>query len=106
MDVSSLSPSQTRALQQLRDLTDGGDDDVSIGVLSSVDWDVERAAEMIFGSGAGVPQASTSSSPRATTPSLAEPRSTRYEVFDVDDSEQGGLLRPREPVCNLHRFHD
>lgn len=39
--MDSLTPSQLEALNQLRDLTNGGDDDVSIGVLSSVDWDVQ-----------------------------------------------------------------
>lgn len=39
--MSNLTDSQQRALNQLRELTNGGSDDVSIGVLESTDWDVE-----------------------------------------------------------------
>jgi FAS-associated factor 2 len=39
--MDTLSTTQLQALSQLRDLTNGGDDDVAIGVLSSVDWDVQ-----------------------------------------------------------------
>lgn len=39
--VSSLTPSQAAALEQLQAITNGGDPDVAIGVLSSVDWDVQ-----------------------------------------------------------------
>ncbi len=38
--MDGLTSSQLQALNQLRDLTNGGDDDVAIGVLSSVEWDV------------------------------------------------------------------
>lgn len=41
MDVDSLSPSQKDALSQLQALTNGGDAEVAIGVLASVDWDVQ-----------------------------------------------------------------
>ena len=41
MDVDSLSPPQRDALAQLQALTNGGDAEVAIGVLSSVDWDVQ-----------------------------------------------------------------
>ena len=41
MDVDSLSPAQRDALAQLQTLTNGGDAEVAIGVLSSVDWDVQ-----------------------------------------------------------------
>lgn len=40
MDLDSLSPTQAAAFQQLQTLTDGGDSEVSIAVLESVDWDV------------------------------------------------------------------
>ncbi|KAJ4485353.1 hypothetical protein J3R30DRAFT_3282031 [Lentinula aciculospora] len=83
-DLSSLTPSQTRALSQLRDLTNGGDDEVAMGVLVSVDWDVQRAAEMIFDGHVGAGNSG----------------GRRYEEFDVDDSEQG-LLRPREPSTSV-----
>ncbi|KAK0447401.1 uncharacterized protein EV420DRAFT_1568587 [Desarmillaria tabescens] len=69
--MDGLTPSQLQALNQLRDLTNGGDDDVAIGVLSSVEWDVQRAADMIFGSGAGAGAGK------------------RVERFEVDDSQQG-----------------
>ena len=39
--ISSLTPSQTAALEQLQTITNGGDPDVAIGVLASVDWDVQ-----------------------------------------------------------------
>ena len=41
MNVDSLSPAQKDALAQLQALTNGGDAEVSIGVLASVDWDVQ-----------------------------------------------------------------
>ena len=41
MDVNLLSPAQKDALAQLQALTNGGDAEVSIGVLASVDWDVQ-----------------------------------------------------------------
>ena len=39
--ISSLTPSQAAALEQLQVITNGGDPDVAIGVLASVDWDVQ-----------------------------------------------------------------
>jgi len=39
--ASTLTPSQTAALEQLQAITNGGDPDVAIGVLASVDWDVQ-----------------------------------------------------------------
>jgi hypothetical protein len=39
--MSNLTDSQQRALDQLRELTNGASDDVSIGVLESANWDVE-----------------------------------------------------------------
>ena len=39
--ISSLTPSQAAALEQLQAITNGGDPDVAIGVLASVDWDVQ-----------------------------------------------------------------
>lgn len=35
-----ITDEQTLALDQLRELTNGADDEVSIAVLSTVDWDV------------------------------------------------------------------
>ncbi|KAI0635398.1 hypothetical protein C8Q77DRAFT_1107844 [Trametes polyzona] len=77
MDVDSLTTTQKAAFDQLQALTNGGDPEVAIGVLSSVDWDVQRAAEVIFDGGA---------------PSRPErsPES-HIEEFEVDDSEQGLL---------------
>ncbi|KAJ7740899.1 hypothetical protein DFH07DRAFT_905360 [Mycena maculata] len=74
----TLTPSQATALAQLRDLTNGGDDEVAVSVLQSVDWDVERAAEVVFGG-------STSAYPSTYT----APPSTGIEAFEIDDSEQG-----------------
>ncbi|KAF9653561.1 hypothetical protein BDM02DRAFT_3125535 [Thelephora ganbajun] len=77
--VSSLTPSQAAALEQLQAITNGGDPDVAIGVLASVDWDVQRATEMIF-DGHSQP-----------TPHRKK-TSTQIETFEMDDSEQGLLL--------------
>ncbi|KAH9942680.1 hypothetical protein B0H21DRAFT_750606 [Amylocystis lapponica] len=41
MDLDSLSPTQKDALSQLQALMNGGDQDVAIGVLETVDWDVQ-----------------------------------------------------------------
>ena len=41
MDLDSLTPAQRGALEQLQALTNGGDPEVAVGVLSSVDWDVQ-----------------------------------------------------------------
>ncbi|TCD63156.1 hypothetical protein EIP91_005884 [Steccherinum ochraceum] len=94
MDLDTLSPSQRQALSQLQAVTNGGDTEVAIGVLDSVGWDVQRAADVIFDSNPSaplpVPRTSTD-----TTPS-------NMERFEVDDTEQDGLLggrpnRPRQP---------
>jgi len=42
--ISSLTSSQASALEQLQAITNGGDPDVAIGVLASVDWDVQVSA--------------------------------------------------------------
>ncbi|KAJ7078398.1 hypothetical protein C8R43DRAFT_1083342 [Mycena crocata] len=76
----SLSESQQAALSQLRDLTNGGDDDVAVSVLESVDWDVQRAAELIFGGGAPPP-------PAPPPADFVADDSERHS-FSVDDSEQ------------------
>ncbi|KAJ6591374.1 hypothetical protein B0H10DRAFT_2179292 [Mycena sp. CBHHK59/15] len=78
--MTSLSTTQQAALAQLRDLTNGGEDDVAVSVLESVDWDVQRAADLIFGSGVPPPR----------PPS-------RIPQFDIDDSDQG------QPPVRLHR---
>lgn len=41
MDPDALSLSQQAAVAQLQALTNGGDVEVAIGVLASVDWDVQ-----------------------------------------------------------------
>jgi len=42
--ISSLTQPQAAALEQLQAITNGGDPDVAIGVLASVDWDVQASA--------------------------------------------------------------
>ncbi|TBU28177.1 hypothetical protein BD311DRAFT_664028 [Dichomitus squalens] len=80
MDIDSLSPAQKDALAQLQALTNGGDAEVAISVLASVDWDVQRAAEVVFD---GVP-------PPPSPP--AHESTNHVEQFEIDDSEQDGLL--------------
>ncbi|KJA21729.1 hypothetical protein HYPSUDRAFT_41573 [Hypholoma sublateritium FD-334 SS-4] len=84
-----LSPRQHQALQQLRDLTNGADDDVAAGVLRSVDWDVQRAAELIFGSGAPPPP-----------PTPPAQRPPAFEPLEMDDTQQGQGqgAAPRRPA--------
>ena len=41
MDYDALSPSQKEAVDQLQALTNGGDVEVAIGVLDSMEWDVQ-----------------------------------------------------------------
>lgn len=94
MSSHNLTPSQTHALSQLQDLTNTGredDPEELIGVLTAVDWDVAKAAEIIFdGSGGG----------GHAGPSI---RSSRYQEFDIDDSEQSSVLRARDRalVCSF-----
>ncbi|KAJ3492833.1 hypothetical protein NLJ89_g11154 [Agrocybe chaxingu] len=85
--MDDLDNDQRAALQQLREITNGADDDVAIGVLSSVDWDVQRAAELIFGTAPNVPASS---------------ETRRMEAFEVDDSGQGDLEEPVRPRRNSH----
>ncbi|KAH9896512.1 hypothetical protein C8Q73DRAFT_780242 [Cubamyces lactineus] len=79
MDLDTLTPAQRGALEQLQALTNGGDPEVAVGVLSSVDWDVQRAAEVVFD---GVSPAHTTQPP---------PEASHIEQFEVDESEQGLL---------------
>ncbi|OBZ77554.1 UBX domain-containing protein 3 [Grifola frondosa] len=76
MDTDALSQSQKDALSQLQTLTNGGDVEVAKSVLESVDWDVQRAAEVIFDN------VLPASSPATTMDS-------NVETFELDDSEQG-----------------
>ncbi|KDR79095.1 hypothetical protein GALMADRAFT_242958 [Galerina marginata CBS 339.88] len=75
--MDSLDDEQRRALGQLREITNGADDEVAVSVLDSVGWDVQRAAELIFGT------------------SAIPPPSTSIETFDIDDSQQGEPVRQR-----------
>ncbi|KAI0338357.1 hypothetical protein BDW22DRAFT_1348495 [Trametopsis cervina] len=107
MDRDALSPSQQEALDQLQALTNGGDVEVAIGVLDSAGWDVQvqgcacgefalpmRAAELIFDHD---PSSPLSFSQAPAPSSTAAPRASAgpVESFDVDDSEQSGLLNGR-----------
>ncbi|KAF8632655.1 hypothetical protein AX17_004788 [Amanita inopinata Kibby_2008] len=87
--MDALNDDQRYALSQLRELTNGGDDDAAIGILESVGWDVQQAANVIFGGAAPEPAALGTSSSPAPSP---HPQ-TRFESFEVDDSTQS-LLRP------------
>ncbi|KAL4250158.1 UBX domain-containing protein [Abortiporus biennis] len=87
MDQDALSTSQREALNQLQALTNGGDPDVAMGVLESVDWDVQRAADVIFGSHPSAPlNISSPSQPEPTSPP-----SSNNIMDNYDESEQGLL---------------
>ncbi|KAF8625700.1 hypothetical protein AX15_005268 [Amanita polypyramis BW_CC] len=86
--MDALNDDQRYALSQLCELTNGGDDEASINILESVGWDVQQAANLIFGGAA--PGLTTANS--FTSPTLTNPR-TQLESFEVDDSSQG-LLEP------------
>ena len=45
MDIDTHSASQKEALAQLQAIMDGGDADVAISVLESVNWDVQVSNE-------------------------------------------------------------
>ncbi|KIL64931.1 hypothetical protein M378DRAFT_186568 [Amanita muscaria Koide BX008] len=79
--MDALNDNQRHALSQLHELTNGGDDETAINILESVGWDVQQAANLIFG-GAAAPAPNT-----------------RLETFDIDDSNQGLL----EPNPGRHR---
>ena len=49
MDQDALSPAQRTALSQLQALTNGGDEEVAVGVLESVDWDVQVGGRTLVG---------------------------------------------------------
>ncbi|KAF7419330.1 hypothetical protein PC9H_001917 [Pleurotus ostreatus] len=110
--IDSLSDEQQRALQQIRDLTNGGDDDVALSVLHSVAWDVQRAADVIF-SGGPIPtspstSASTSYPPSSTSASRAGDADSssgrNMETFELDDSEQGqGYAYDRDGRAEHHQ---
>ncbi|KAI0084959.1 hypothetical protein BDY19DRAFT_968236 [Irpex rosettiformis] len=92
MDRNALSPFQQEALSQLQALTNGGDAEVAMSVLDSVGWDVQRAADIVFD---GKPSAPLSFSQTNTPASSTAEGSRHVEDFDVDDSEQAGLLDGR-----------
>ncbi|KAI0689671.1 hypothetical protein BC835DRAFT_1368079 [Cytidiella melzeri] len=91
MDQDALSPSQQEALSQLQALTNGGDAEVAIAILDSVGWDVQRAADVVFDHNTSAPL--RISQPATSSSSEPPARTTRnIEHFDLDDSEQAGLL--------------
>ncbi|KAF7288153.1 UBX domain-containing protein [Mycena chlorophos] len=78
----SLTDAQRNAEAQLRDLTNGTED-AAIALLETVDFDLARAVDLVYGTGS-VPAA-----PAAPTPPVVE-------QFDgIDDSEQGRPLVAR-----------
>ena len=107
--MDGLDDEQRRAVHLLQEISNTTDDDVAVGVLSSVDWDIQvqqvksflrlvgltrskiqKATELIFGS---VPMPSSSRVPEMQT-------------FDIDDSHQGELgqlpdAQPRRRVCKF-----
>ncbi|KAF4566349.1 hypothetical protein EYR36_011775 [Pleurotus pulmonarius] len=113
--MDNLSDHQLHALQQIRDLTNGADDDVALSVLQSVGWDVHKAADVIFSGGpipAPPPALSTSShSPppsAARSPNADSDSRSRgpVETFELDDSEQGqGYAYDRDGRAEHHPVH-
>ncbi|KAK7014434.1 UBX domain-containing protein 10 [Paramarasmius palmivorus] len=94
MSTPNLTPPQTHALTQLRELTNTDDSDVDRlrEVLESVQWDVQRAVEVIFGGGSlGSGSGAGLGTARPREPEQPRER-RRIEEFDIDDSEQGALL--------------
>ncbi|KAH9475922.1 FAS-associated factor 2 [Psilocybe cubensis] len=89
--MSGLSAKQEEAVAQLRELIGGADADadVATNVLRSVDWDVERAADFLFGNAGSAPEASASTSASGSSSSAARGGAPRMEEFDIDDSQQG-----------------
>ncbi|KAG7090332.1 hypothetical protein E1B28_009451 [Marasmius oreades] len=80
--MDDLTDDQLVALTRFRDMTNGGDDEVAVSVLQSVDWDVQKAAELVFG---------TTNPP--PPPRQQQTATTHIQPFDhIDDSEQGYLL--------------
>ncbi|KIY43439.1 hypothetical protein FISHEDRAFT_62532 [Fistulina hepatica ATCC 64428] len=84
-----LDERQRQAVAQLKDLTNNADDEVAVGVLESVNWDVQRAAELIFDH---PPSASAASSSNRSLP--APVTSSEFQRFDIDDS-----AAPPRPVA-------
>ncbi|CAK5262209.1 unnamed protein product [Mycena citricolor] len=76
----ALTTDQVSAVEQLRELTNASDDEIAISVLQTVDWDVQRATELIFGT-------------TSDTSHRPAPRQ-KMEVFEFDDSEE---FRPDPP---------
>ncbi|KAF9479801.1 hypothetical protein BDN70DRAFT_857829 [Pholiota conissans] len=98
--MDALDEEQRHAVRQLQELTNATDVDAATNVLASVDWDVHRAAELIFGHGG--PTASTSASTRDVEVEEIEMReypaageTARMLPFEVDDSQQGSGPRYR-----------
>ena len=108
--MDGLDEEQRRAVHLLQEISNTTDDDVAVGVLSSVDWDiqvhllvltynyfyltsvlnVQKATELIFGS--------------APVQSSSSLRVSEMQTFDIDDSHQGELgqlpdPQPRRRVC-------
>ncbi|KAL0568402.1 UBX domain-containing protein 10 [Marasmius crinis-equi] len=92
--MDELTDDQRAALTQFREMTNGGDDEVAISMLQSVDWDVQKAAEMIFGAGGPPPPRPA---PIESTPRVQSERPMMQPFDGIDDSEQGPLLGGRGP---------
>lgn len=105
--MDGLDDEQRRAVHLLKEISKSTDDDVVVGVLTSVEWDIQvqrviltykfisdqpvaqKATELIFGSGP-LPSSSL--------------RVPEMQTFDIDDSHQGELgqlpdAQPRRRVC-------
>ncbi|EPQ51567.1 hypothetical protein GLOTRDRAFT_65747, partial [Gloeophyllum trabeum ATCC 11539] len=80
--MNNLNPTQRSAVEQLQTLTDGScDADTTISVLESVDWDIEKAANVLFG------DHETSSFARNNI-TADDNASARIDVVDDDDEDE------------------
>ncbi|EGN97130.1 hypothetical protein SERLA73DRAFT_110239 [Serpula lacrymans var. lacrymans S7.3] len=90
--MDHLNPTQREALSQLQAITAGSDAEVTLSVLESVDWDVQKAAELIFDG----PPPQSSNAP--VSPEGTEHTRTIMEELAIDDSQQG--IDPNTSIWN------
>ncbi|KDQ16648.1 hypothetical protein BOTBODRAFT_129521 [Botryobasidium botryosum FD-172 SS1] len=96
MSDSNLTAPRRQALAELQAITNGVDPARDLDILKSVNWSVERAAQLIF---EDEPAAATEPAPAATAPaglavteagpSRTTSVTTAFQRMELDDSSQG-----------------